>query len=69
MVDIANSVHGVCGAQILGAGLGGCIMVLVHEDSYDDLVKAMSRQYYDPLELEPEMFACRPVAGSGMVEF
>ena len=33
MVDIASTVPGVAGAQIAGAGLGGCIMVLVRHES------------------------------------
>lgn len=69
MVDIALSVEGVHGAQILGAGLGGCILVLVHKDYYEDLDRAMTRRYYDHIGADPEMFPCSPVAGSGLVSF
>ncbi len=67
MVDIALSVEGVKGAQIAGAGLGGCIMVLVKEDAYDALYRAMEKKYYESEDLEPEMFICRPTKGSGVL--
>ncbi len=72
MVDIALSAPNVLGAQILGAGLGGCILVLIplnFVDSYAQLERKMIQEYYDPMGLEPEMFACRPVAGSRVVFF
>jgi len=69
MVDIALSVEGVLGAQVLGAGLGGCILVLLREESYEDLNKALEKHYYLPANTEPVMFPCYPVAGSGIVAF
>jgi len=67
MVDVALRVSGVLGAQILGAGLGGCILVLVREDACDAVQSALADRYYAPRGLEPEMFVCSPVAGSGVV--
>ncbi|MCS6831611.1 MAG: NTP transferase domain-containing protein [bacterium] len=67
MVDVALRVPGVLGAQILGAGLGGCILVLVQEHACDAVQVALIERYYAPRGLEPEMFACSPVAGSGVV--
>ena len=32
---IASAVPGVAGAQIAGAGLGGCVMVLAHNDAVE----------------------------------
>ncbi|GBC94379.1 Galactokinase [bacterium HR16] len=67
MVDVALRVPGVLGAQILGAGLGGCILVLVREDACDAVQRALTDHYYAPRNLEPEMFVCSPVAGSGIM--
>lgn len=67
IVDIALLVKGVAGAQLSGAGLGGCAMVLVHKDARPTLEKAMIRGYYDPTNLDPDMFACSPVAGAGPI--
>jgi len=69
MVDVSLSVRGVAGAQISGAGLGGCIMVMVKESAYEDLEKKMLDNYYDPLNLEQEMFITYPAEGSGLVRF
>lgn len=69
MVDAALRAEGVAGAQISGAGLGGCMMVLVRKDCYAGLENALCEKYYGPLNLDPDMFAAEPVAGSGLVEF
>ncbi|MCK5853351.1 hypothetical protein KAH27_10020, partial [bacterium] len=68
MVDIALSVEGVKGAQIAGAGLGGCIMVLVKEEAYDELYRTMEKKYYKKESLEPDMFICSPTKGCGIFE-
>jgi N-acetylgalactosamine kinase len=53
MVDIACAVPGVAGAQIAGAGLGGCIMVLARKDAVEAVRKALAARYYRPRRLEP----------------
>lgn len=69
MIDIALSVKGTVGAQIAGAGLGGCIMVLIKKDYSEDLYKMMTEKYYQPAELDPDMFICNPAQGSSVVEY
>lgn len=69
MVDVANSVEGVLGAQLCGAGLGGCIMVLVREDSLNELLKAMIERYYEPRGFEPYYIVAVPVSGSCAIAF
>lgn len=69
MVDIALSVEGVAGAQLAGAGLGGCIMVLCRDDATEPLRNAMIRHYYEPAKREPQVEVCVPVEGSGIFEF
>ncbi len=68
MVDTALQVPGVLGAQILGAGLGGCVLVLVRDEACDAVQRALTERYYAPRSLEPEMFLCTPMAGSGVLE-
>ncbi len=54
IVDIARRIPGVKGAQLAGAGLGGCVMVLVEEQSCDELLEALeshdfeTKRYYPP---------------------
>ncbi|MBN1542691.1 NTP transferase domain-containing protein [candidate division KSB1 bacterium] len=69
MVDLALSVPGVKGAQLAGAGLGGCMMALVHQGSYERFVETLSRHYYEPRFLEPTIFLCSPICGSGLIAF
>lgn len=67
MVDIALSVPGVMGAQIAGAGLGGCIMVLVKEGTLESLEKALIERYFNPEGRTPCIFVCHLTAGSGLL--
>jgi len=64
MVDIARRVDGVAGAQLSGAGLGGCIMVLVREDRVARLKRALTEHFYRPRGLKPDMSVCRPISGA-----
>ncbi len=48
MVDIAVGVPGTVGAQLAGAGLGGCMMVLTREESFAALQEALVERYYRP---------------------
>ena len=67
MVDIASSVPGVEGAQLAGAGLGGCMMVFAHRDAVEPLRRALVEGYYEPFGKPPSILLCRPIAGSGVL--
>lgn len=69
MVDITCSVPGVVGAQIAGAGLGGCIMVLVRKGSVEMLGQALIDRYYTPNNRDPEIIPCITSEGAGLIEF
>ncbi|HBN85947.1 MAG TPA: hypothetical protein DDZ89_19140, partial [Clostridiales bacterium] len=64
MVDKALSVQGVLGAQISGAGLGGCMMALVRTDAVSALTECLEKEYYAPLKKQPKIMVCSPVKGS-----
>ena len=68
MVDIALGIEGVAGAQLAGAGLGGCIMVLARRDAVEALEQAMVARYYEPARREPQVQTCVPVEGSGIFD-
>ncbi len=68
IVDTALRVDGVVGAQISGAGLGGCVMILVREDAVDRLAARLRDAYYAPRGLAPDLTVCAPVKGSGVLE-
>lgn len=62
MVDIASRLPGVEGAQLAGAGLGGCIMVLVQKAHTQAALKALAER-----EIQAEVF--RPIAGASTLRF
>ena len=68
MADAACSVDGVLGAQLSGAGLGGCMMVLARADAVDRLRRRMAREFYKPRGLKPDITVCRPIEGSGLLK-
>jgi len=67
MVDAALRTPGVYGAQLAGAGLGGCMMALVHREAVERLKRTLSRIYYRPSGLPPAVIVCTPVEGSGLI--
>lgn len=67
MVDIANATEGVAGAQLAGAGLGGCMMVLARRDAVIHLTERLRQLDVEPATRTPAILVCRPVAGSGVL--
>jgi N-acetylgalactosamine kinase len=68
IVDISRTVPGVVGAQISGAGLGGCVMIMVEKEAVENLLKKLKREYYAPHGLDNGLSVCIPVKGSGLLE-
>ena len=64
MVDAATQHPGVLGAQLSGAGLGGCVMILVRSDAAEDVRELLETSYYLPREIPPQLFVCQPSRGS-----
>lgn len=67
MVDIAGRTEGVAGAQLAGAGLGGCMMVLCRKEAIATLQKNLEDNYYQPADRVPAILVCRPVPGGGLI--
>jgi N-acetylgalactosamine kinase len=67
MVDISLATEGIVGAQLAGAGLGGCMMVLAHHDAIPKLEQRLIEQYYRPYDKPPAILLCQPIAGSGVL--
>jgi N-acetylgalactosamine kinase len=57
IIDLARGLPGVEGAQLAGAGLGGCVMVLVRRSHTPSLLKALAEQ-----SIAGDVF--RPIAGA-----
>jgi N-acetylgalactosamine kinase len=67
LVDLATRTPGVLGAQIAGAGLGGCAMVLVEADAVGRLEKRLTELFYQRQGLPSGLYVCTPAAGSRVV--
>jgi N-acetylgalactosamine kinase len=64
MVDIALGVKGVVGAQLSGAGMGGCMMVLAREEAVEEVSAVLTEKYYRPRNLDLQLETCSSIAGA-----
>ena len=69
MVDLVCEVQGVIGAQIAGAGLGGCIMILTKKSSVEAVKAKLVKEYYNPQKLKPAIIPCTTTQGAQVIEF
>jgi N-acetylgalactosamine kinase len=67
LVDLALATEGVVGAQLAGAGLGGCMMVLVEADALERLLNRFRKMFYKPRKLRFAAHVCTPVAGTELL--
>ena len=65
LVDICNSIDGVIGARVTGAGMGGCMFAYAHRDAVPEALRAVRRRYYQPRGLEPTAWELTPVERGG----
>lgn len=64
LVDFIVRQKGVMGAELSGAGLGGCIIILVKKENSQALLDALKTHYYDKNGLTMGAQEFVPVAGS-----
>jgi galactokinase len=67
MVDIAAATEGVAGAQLAGAGLGGCLMVLVRREAVPALRANLEKSAAAIPGPAPAVLICLPIAGAGLL--
>jgi galactokinase len=65
LVNAACEVDGVVGARLTGAGLGGCIVAVVHKDAVSDFEAHVSKQFQAQVGRGTTIFACRSGPGAG----
>ena len=64
LCDLMNATEGVLGSELSGAGLGGCVLILVEKDKTDAVMDRLNREFYDRLGLPHAAFVCCPSSGS-----
>ncbi len=67
LVDIARTIPGVIGANLTGAGLGGCVLVVVREEAVETFLGTVHEEYYKSRRLEPATFVCTSVDHAGRI--
>ncbi|MHC4463300.1 MAG: galactokinase [Planctomycetota bacterium] len=63
LVDIALATPGVIGAGLVGAGMGGSIVVVVENEHARQVIENLAEQYYRPRNLAVEAEIVNPVGG------
>ena len=63
MVDIALSTSGVIGAGLVGAGMGGSVVVIVEEKNAQKVIDKLAEKYYQPRNLPVEAEIVLPIGG------
>ena len=53
MCDLLDSTPGVLGSELVGAGLGGCIVALVKKEKAADIIDVLNKKYYAKYGVEP----------------
>ncbi|MCS7263974.1 MAG: hypothetical protein NZ805_03985 [Armatimonadetes bacterium] len=59
---------GALGAQLSGAGLGGCAMVLAHRNEAEQIGEKIAKAYQRALGLELSWFIAEPCLGAQVIE-
>lgn len=47
LCDLLNSTQGVLGSELVGAGLGGCVVALIRKEAADSVIDTVNKEYYD----------------------
>ena len=58
LVDIAQSIDGVIGARMTGAGFGGCTVNLVFQDTVEAFQSRVMKEYPRHTGIEPDIYIC-----------
>ena len=64
MIDFVNNCDGVVGSELAGAGLGGCILILVHHAHAKNLLSTLQKLYYEKRNLPMGADIYTPIGGS-----
>jgi galactokinase len=63
LVDIALATQGVVGAGLVGAGMGGGIVVVVEDKHARQVIDDLAEQYYRPRNLKVAAEVVTPIGG------
>ena len=52
LCDVLNETDGVLGSELVGAGLGGCVVALVEKAKAESIISVINEKYYDKYGFE-----------------
>ena len=67
MIGIAQVQPGVAGARMMGAGFGGCGLVLTHESATDAVIRSVTTGYEEQIGYAPEFHIVEIGSGASRI--
>lgn len=67
LCDLLDATDGVLGSEIVGAGLGGCVIALVEKDKAEDVIAVINEGYYDKYGYPHEANVYSASVGSSVI--
>ena len=67
LCDMLDATPGVLGSQIVGAGLGGCIVALVDKSAAPSVIEVLDKGYYDKFSFPHSANIFVPSSGSAVI--
>ncbi|MFN7933403.1 MAG: galactokinase [Bryobacteraceae bacterium] len=64
LVEAAQTVKGVYGSRMTGAGFGGCTVSLMEESAVPGFLEQVPPLYESAFGIRPDLYVCRPVNGA-----
>lgn len=64
LVEAAQTVKGVYGSRMTGAGFGGCTISLMEQDAVPAFLENVPPIYESSVGIKPDLYVCRPVNGA-----
>ncbi len=67
LCDLLNGTDGVLGSELVGAGLGGCVIALIEKSKAQSIINAVNEGYYDKNNLPHAADVCSASSGSSVI--
>jgi len=66
IIDLSQKLKGTLGAQLSGAGMGGCAMILVERKYAEEIKSKLCQKYEKTFDKQCLIHNCRPVKGASI---